>query len=188
MPGLLLLGGGIKSRARRLLKRFEQRVEGTGREHVNLVEYVNPVAQEGAYITPSRMSLIFSTPLFDAASSSSTSVALPESTARQAAQRPQGFPPCGASQLTELANILAQEVFTVPREPEKRYAWDMRLFAISYLSTEVMWSCPQTSSKICGARVWARCAFFPCCFHRSCGLLRSAGRFLPIQTGKQAAK
>ena len=40
--------------------------------------------------------------------------------ARQAAQPLQGLPFRGDSQFTALARILAQEVFPVPREPQKR--------------------------------------------------------------------
>ncbi len=63
---------------------------------------------------------MLSTPLLEAASISSTSVVVPASMARQAAHSPQGLPSCGSRQLTAFANILAQLVFPVPREPQNR--------------------------------------------------------------------
>ena len=64
-----------------------------------------------------------STPLLEAASISSTSVAVPFSIASHAAHLPQGLPFTGERQLTALARILAQVVLPVPREPQNRYAW-----------------------------------------------------------------
>ena len=63
---------------------------------------------------------MLSTPLLEAASISSTSVAVPASIDRQASHRLHGLPFTGDSQLTALARILAQVVFPVPREPQKR--------------------------------------------------------------------
>ena len=71
-------------------------------------------------MTSSRMSRISSTPLLEAASISSTSVADPASMERQAAHSPQGPEAVGWRQLTALAKILAQVVLPVPREPQNR--------------------------------------------------------------------
>ena len=68
----------------------------------------------------SRRARTWSTPLLEAASSSSTSSRLPLSMPWQAGQRPQGSPSAGCSQFTALARILAQVVLPVPRVPVKR--------------------------------------------------------------------
>ena len=60
-----------------------------------------------------------STPLLDAASSSTTSSTEPSLIPRQAGHTPQGLPSTGCSQLTALARILAQVVLPVPRVPMK---------------------------------------------------------------------
>ena len=73
-------------------------------------------------MTSSRISRMSSTPLLEAASISSTSVAAPLSMERQAAHSPQGPAAVGCSQLTAFASILAQDVLPVPREPQNRYA------------------------------------------------------------------
>ena len=74
----------------------------------------------GEYITSSRRDLTSSTLLFEAASISTISRAVPSSIARQEAHFPHGFPFCGFSQLTALARILAQVVLPVPLVPTKR--------------------------------------------------------------------
>ena len=82
--------------------------------------YTRFLSALGGYTTSSRMSRILSTPLLEAASISSTSVALPASIERQASQARHGEPFCGFSQLTALARIFAQVVFPVPREPQNK--------------------------------------------------------------------
>ena len=77
-----------------------------------------PDVPSGIRSMRSRMS---PTPLFDAASSSSSqSTMRPSSTATQFGQTPHGSPPLGFSQLRTLARIRAVEVFPVPRGPLKR--------------------------------------------------------------------
>ena len=68
----------------------------------------------------SRRARTWSTPLLEAASSSSTSRKLPFSMPRQEGQAQQGLPSTGCSQFTALARILAQVVLPVPRVPVKR--------------------------------------------------------------------
>ena len=92
------------------------------------------------YATSSLISRILSTPLLDAASISSTSVAEPLSIDRQASQQLHGLPFTGDSQFIAFASIFAQVVFPVPREPQKRYACENLLFTVSYLRMEVICS------------------------------------------------
>ena len=61
-----------------------------------------------------------STPLFEAASSSCTSSELPWVISVHEVQVPHGSPSTGASQLSALARIRADEVLPVPRGPQKR--------------------------------------------------------------------
>ena len=61
-----------------------------------------------------------STPLFDAASSSCTLSELPCVISMHEVQVPQGSPSTGASQLSALARMRAEDVFPVPRGPLKR--------------------------------------------------------------------
>ena len=74
----------------------------------------------GAYTASSRRARIWSTPLLEAASSSTTSKMEPLSMPTQAGHFPQGLPWTGDSQLTALAKILAQVVLPVPRVPVNR--------------------------------------------------------------------
>ena len=77
-----------------------------------------PEVPSGMRSIRSRMS---ATPLFDAASSSSSqSTMRPSSTARQFGHTPQGSPASGASQFRTLARIRAVDVLPVPRGPLKR--------------------------------------------------------------------
>jgi hypothetical protein len=69
----------------------------------------------------SMSSRMLATPLFDAASSSSSqSTIRPWSTASQFGQTPQGSPAFGFSQLRTLARIRAVDVLPVPRGPLNR--------------------------------------------------------------------
>ena len=61
-----------------------------------------------------------STPLFDAASSSCTFMELPAVISRHDVQTPHGSPSTGASQLSALARMRAEDVLPVPRGPLKR--------------------------------------------------------------------
>ena len=68
----------------------------------------------------STVDFTWSTPLLEAASSSSTSRIEPFSMPRQAGHRLQGFPSWGSWQLTALERIFAQEVLPVPLVPVNR--------------------------------------------------------------------
>ena len=61
-----------------------------------------------------------STPLFDAASSSCTLSELPWVISMHEVHLPQGSPSTGASQLSALARMRADEVLPVPRGPLNR--------------------------------------------------------------------
>ena len=80
----------------------------------------------GVYAASSKMARMSSTPLLEAASSSSTSRIDPLRMPRQAGHWLQGLPSWGFSQFTARASNLAQEVLPVPRVPVNRYAWDSR--------------------------------------------------------------
>ena len=74
----------------------------------------------GVYTASSRRARTWSTPLLEAASSSSTSRMEPFSMPRQAGQALQGLPSTGCWQFTARERILAQVVLPVPRVPVKR--------------------------------------------------------------------
>ena len=71
----------------------------------------------GEKIASSLSARTFSTPLLEAASSSTTSITEPSAIPRQAGHLPQGLPSTGFSQLTALARMRAQVVLPVPRVP-----------------------------------------------------------------------
>ena len=71
----------------------------------------------GENTASSRRARTFSTPLLEAASSSTTSITEPSAMPRQAAHLPQGLPSTGCSQFTALARMRAQVVLPVPRVP-----------------------------------------------------------------------
>ena len=72
--------------------------------------------------TCSRISRMFSTPLLDAASISTTFNEVPAAICLQLGHSPQGLPSTGCSQFTALARIFATVVLPVPRVPQNRYA------------------------------------------------------------------
>ena len=74
----------------------------------------------GVYTASSRRARTWSTPLLEAASSSSTSKIDPFSMPRQAGHLLQGLPFSGCWQFTARARILAQVVLPVPRVPVNR--------------------------------------------------------------------
>ena len=85
----------------------------------------------GGYLTLSLSSRMLSTPLFDAASISMTSIKLPSFMARQLAHSQHGLAATSSdSQLSALASIRAVVVFPVPRVPQNRYACPVRPDAI----------------------------------------------------------
>ncbi len=107
----------------------------------------------GEKCTLSRRSRMSSMPRLEAASISTTSIALPRRMAWQCGQVPSGSAvalPCPASQLRAMARILAVEVLPVPRGPVKRYAWLTRSFLMALTSVRATWSCPMMSSKRAG--------------------------------------
>jgi len=75
---------------------------------------------EGEYCISSRICLMLSTPLLDAASISITFMALPLVIPRHVSHSLQGLPSTGCSQLTALAKIFATLVLPVPLVPQKR--------------------------------------------------------------------
>ena len=82
----------------------------------------------GVYLTSSIIRLMSSTPLLDAASTSTTSTKLPALTDRQFSHSLHGSPLIGCRQFTALANILAADVLPVPLVPVNRYACPILLF------------------------------------------------------------
>ena len=75
----------------------------------------------GGYFTLSRSSRMLSTPLFDAASISMTSMKVPSRTSRQFSHSQQGRAlRSSALQLSALARIRAVVVFPVPLVPQNR--------------------------------------------------------------------
>ena len=79
--------------------------------------FQRPGVPRPAWATRSRMA---STPLLDAASSSCTLRELPWVISTHDVQTPQGSPSTGASQLSALARMRAEDVLPVPRGPLKR--------------------------------------------------------------------
>src|SRR5437867_10632264 len=74
----------------------------------------------GAYLALSRSSRILSTPVFEAASISKTSMDRPAEISSQAGHRLHGVIVGPSAQLRLLAKIRAVVVFPTPRGPEKR--------------------------------------------------------------------
>ena len=83
----------------------------------------------GKKLTSSRIVLISSTPLLDAASISITSVDEPFNMSIQFSHSLHGSPSFGFKQFTALAKIFADVVFPVPLPPVNKYACPT-LFAI----------------------------------------------------------
>lgn len=106
---------------RRLFKDLQQSIE---RELLSMCTsstiYTRLRTLAGENTASSRRARTLSTPLLDAASSSTTSRIDPSSMPRQAAHWLHGLPLTGCSQLTALARILAQVVLAVPRVPMNR--------------------------------------------------------------------
>ena len=80
----------------------------------------------GGYCTCSLISLIFSTPLLEAASISTTFKEAPLLMPLHVGHSLQGLPSTGFSQLTALAKIFAILVFPVPLVPQNKYACPIR--------------------------------------------------------------
>ena len=106
---------------RGLLQDLQQGVEGGGRQHVDLVDDVHPVAHRRRGVdglVPQGPDVVHA--VVGGGVQLQTSSRLPLSMPWQAGQRPQGSPSAGCSQFTALARILAQVVLPVPRVPVKR--------------------------------------------------------------------
>ena len=88
-----------------------------------------------------------STPLLEAASSSWTFSELPWVISMHEVHVPQGSPSTGASQLSALARMRAEDVLPVPRGPLKRYACATRSSRTALRNARTTWSCPRSSSN-----------------------------------------
>src|ERR1039458_5699091 len=85
-------------------------------------------------------SLMASTPLLDAASSSWTSKEAPLVISTQESHTPHGSPSTGLSQFSAFARLLAVDVFPVPRGPEERYACATRSSRTAWRRALTTWS------------------------------------------------
>src|SRR5215813_6404118 len=85
-----------------------------------------------AYLALSRNSRMLSTPVFDAASISNTSMDLQAAISWQDGQVLSGVIVGPFSQLRPLARIRAMGVLPTPRGPEKRYAWPIRSIRMAF--------------------------------------------------------
>ena len=93
---------------------------------------------------------MWSTPLWLAASISTTSMSLPRRICLQDSHWLQGSPSAGAEQLSALARMRAVEVLPTPRGPEKSSACATCPRAMAWRSVTVMCFWPTTSEKFCG--------------------------------------
>ena len=102
------------------------------------------------------MSRTLSTPLFEAASISTTSTARPSAISTQGVQTPHGSAVGPFSQLSAFATRRAVVVFPTPRGPVKRKAWATCpvLSAFERVRTTCSW--PDISPKRCGRYLRAR--------------------------------
>src|SRR5215467_15538162 len=85
-----------------------------------------------AYFALSRSSRMLSTPVFDAASISKTSIDLPAAISWHEGHVLSGVIVGPFSQLRPFARIRAVVVLPTPRGPEKRYAWPIRSIWIAF--------------------------------------------------------
>ena len=104
----------------------------------------------GGYLTSSIISLILSTPLFEAASNSVTSIAKPSFIFLHISHLLHGSPSFKLRQFKAFAKSFAVEVLPVPLVPQKRYAWAILLFNIWFFKVVVICSCPTTSLNVLG--------------------------------------
>ncbi len=108
----------------------------------------------GANATLSRSSRMSSTELLEAASISITSNERAAAMARQDSHTPQGSTVGPRSQFRHAARIFAIEVFPVPREPTKRYAWCTLPRSTAPRRVRTTGSWPTTSANVRGR--WRR--------------------------------
>src|SRR5215831_15497366 len=113
-----------------------------------------------AYLALSRNSRMLSTPVFDAASISNTSMDLPAAISWQDGHVLSGVMVGPFSQLRPFARIRAVVVFPTPRGPEKRYAWPIRSIWIAFCRVWTIGFWPTTSSKTCGRNFLAMTWYF----------------------------
>src|SRR3989338_2768762 len=95
-------------------------------------------------------------PRLDAPSISMTSKLLDEVISRQATHLPHGVKVGPSWQLRDLARMRAHEVLPMPRGPQNKNAWAMRLDSMDLFNNWVMWSCPMTSAKVWGRYLRAK--------------------------------
>ena len=104
-------------------------------------------------------------PVFDAASISTTSIALPAVTSRQNRHSLQGSGAGPRSQTRALARMRAVVVLPTPRPPVSKKAWGTRFSRIAFWSGRVTCSWPTTSANSCGrhfrAKTWYDTADHP---------------------------
>ena len=102
----------------------------------------------GDSFTLSIISLIWSTPVFDAASISY--ISLFKLKLLQISQFKQGLPFVLSKQLIAFANIFAVLVLPVPLGPENIYAWEILLLIMLSFSKVIILFCPTISSNVLG--------------------------------------
>ncbi len=102
-----------------------------------------------------------STPLLEAASSSTMFMDVPELNARHESHSLQASPSgVRCSQLMVLANMRAQEVLPTPREPQNRYECARRFVATAFFSVAVSDFCPTTEANVAGRYFLAETKYF----------------------------
>ncbi len=102
------------------------------------------------------MSRTLSTPLFEAASISTTSTARPSAISTHATQAPHGVAVGPCSQLSAFATRRAVVVFPTPRGPVKRKAWASWPVFSAFESVRTTCSCPDISPNAWGRYFLAR--------------------------------
>src|SRR5699024_9150875 len=102
------------------------------------------------YFTLSRISLMSSTLVFEAASISITSEIVPSKIPKQALHSLHGSFVGACSQFIVCAKILAALVLPVPRGPENKYACENFSLAIAFCKVCVICVCPTTSENVRG--------------------------------------
>ena len=107
-------------------------------------------ASVGKKLTSSRIALMSSTLLFEAASISTISVKEPDNAALQISHSLHGSPSWGFKQFTALAKILAVVVLPVPLVPFNKYAWPTLPDVIWFLNVLVIASWPTISENFSG--------------------------------------
>jgi hypothetical protein len=113
-------------------------------------------SRAGRYFTASTMSRTLSTPLFEAASISTTSTDRPSAISTHGAQTPHGSAVGPLTQLSAFATSRAEVVFPTPRGPVNRKACASCPLLSALESVRTTCSCPAISAKVCGRYFRAR--------------------------------